>query len=472
MKFPGTSIRTRLLLASVVPLLVVVAALAFMSYRVAAAGMEEELGLRLVTVASAAASLPDLDLALALYPGGEGTRTYLAWKAKFDALRATTGVRSVILLDREGNALVASGAAYGIGDKVHRAAFDATEIAAALKGDPAASVMFTGSDGTFYKTGYAPARAPGTAEVRGVVAAEGSARHFALLGAMRSQFLVIAGLGALLLGLAMFLVARMIARPISDLAGAARAIGLGDIHTPVRVRGRDEVGLLGATMEEMRAEIEGRDRHMQMMLSGVAHEIRNPLGGMELFAGLLKEDVAGNTEALQRIARIERELNYLTSVVNSFLDYTRKAKTEPREIDPRPILEDARWAVLPDAEARGLTLSFDCGPATITCDPEGFKRAVLNLVKNAVQATPKGGAVTATLAAEGAGFTLTVRDTGAGIPPDKLHEIFRPFYTTRERGTGLGLAFVKKFADEHDGAVDVRSDVGGGSTFTVTVPAR
>ena len=471
MKFPGTSIRTRLLLASVVPLLVVIAALAFMSYRVAAAGMEEELGLRLVTVAGAAASLPDLDLALALYAGGEGTRTYLSWKAKFDALRATTGVRSVILLDREGRALVASGAAYGIGDKVHRAAFDATEIAAALKGEPAASVMFTGSDGTFYKTGYAPARDPGTGEIRGVVAAEGSARHFALLGAMRTQFIVIAALGALLLGLAMFLVARMIARPISDLAEAARAIGRGDLRTPVRVRGRDEVGLLGATMEEMRAEIEGRDRQMQMMLSGVAHEIRNPLGGMELFTGLLREDVEGNAEAVQKIARIERELNYLKTVVSSFLDYTRRGRAEPKEFDPRAVLEDARWAILPDAEAKELALAFDCGPAAITCDPEGFKRAVLNLVRNAVQATPKGGAVSAAIAAAGGGFTLTVADNGAGIPLEKLQEIFTPFYTTRERGTGLGLAFVKKFADEHGGAVDVRSEVGKGSTFTVTIPA-
>ena len=472
MRFPGTSIRTRLLLASVVPLLVIIVALAFMSYRVASAGMEEELGLRLITVASAAASLPGIELTFDLAPGDERTRTYANWTAKLEALRATTAVRSLVILDREGRALVASGAPYQIGDKVHRVAFDATERAAAARGEPAASVMFEGPDGTHYKTGYAPVRHPETGEVRALVAADGSARHFALLNAMRTQFIVIAAAGALLLALAMFLVARMIAQPVTDLAEAARAIGRGDLHTPITVRGRDEVGVLGATMEEMRAEIEGRDRHMQLMLSGVAHEIRNPLGGMELFAGLLRDDVEGNEEAIKKIARIERELNYLKTVVSSFLDYTRKARNEPKEFDPRPILEDVRWAALPDATAREIDVTYACGDGAVVCDPEGFKRAALNLVKNAVQATPKGGKVSVTLTPRGGGFALVIADTGAGIEQDKLTEIFKPFYTTRERGTGLGLAFVKKFADEHGGAIDVQTAPGKGSTFTLTVPAR
>jgi signal transduction histidine kinase len=459
------------MLASIVPLLGITAALAFLSYRVASTGMEEELGQRLVTAAGAGAALPGIEYAFDLAPGDEGSRRYANVLAKLDALRKTTTVRSIILLEREGKVLVPSGGgAYRIGDRLHRLAFDATEFKSALAGVPAASVMFEGRDGAMYKAAYAPVVDPDTKEIRGVVAVEGAARQFELLGAMKEQFVAIAITGVLLMAVAMFFVARMITRPVSDLAAAARAIGRGDLATPVAVRGSDEVGLLGKTMEEMRAEIEGRDRHMQMMLSGVAHEIRNPLGGMELFTGLLKEDTEGNEEAQKKVARIERELQYLTTVVNSFLDYTRRTVPDPREFDPRPVLEDVRWAVIKDAEAREIDLTFDCSDPRVKCDPEGFKRAVLNLVRNAVQATGKGGRVKVALSCRDGGFDLSVDDTGSGIPEDKLPEVFKPFFTTRERGTGLGLAFVKKFADEHRGTVEVRSEPGKGSTFVVRIP--
>ncbi|MBI5525562.1 MAG: HAMP domain-containing histidine kinase [Deltaproteobacteria bacterium] len=470
MTLPVLTIRVRLMLASIVPLLGITAALAFLSYRVASTGMEEELGQRLVTAAGAGAALPGIEYAFDLVPGEEGSRRYANVLAKLDALRKTTTVRSIILLEREGKVLVPSGGAYRIGDRLHRLAFDATEFKSAVAGVPAASVMFEGRDGAMYKAAYAPVIDPDTKEIRGVVAVEGAARQFELLGAMKEQFVAIAIAGVLLMAVAMFFVARMITRPVSDLAAAARAIGRGDLATPVAVRGSDEVGFLGKTMEEMRAEIEGRDRHMQMMLSGVAHEIRNPLGGMELFTGLLREDTEGNEEAQKKVVRIERELQYLTTVVNSFLDYTRRTVPDPREFDPRPVLEDVRWSVIRDAEAREIELVFDCAGPAVRCDPEGFKRAALNLVRNAVQATGKGGRVKVTLSCGDGGFDLAVDDTGSGIPAEKFSEVFKPFFTTRERGTGLGLAFVKKFADEHAGTVEVRSEPGKGSTFVVKIP--
>jgi len=260
---------------------------------------------------------------------------------------------------------------------------------------------------------------------------------------------------------------------VRGLAGAAERIGHGDLtHAVPKLRSRDEIAVLAETLEEMRASLRARDERMQMMLSGIAHEVRNPLGGIELFAGLLREEVSGDAEKTAHVARIERELEHLKTVVAQFLEYSRRPPPELARVDCRALLEDVRDVLgkdLADAEVL-CTLDVTGAPAA-RADVNQLRRALLNLGRNAIQATPRGGKVELG-AQNGEGrVRIAVRDSGDGIAAGHLPNIFLPFYTTKEKGTGLGLAFVRDIARDHGGDVTCESTPGHGATFTIELPA-
>ena len=171
------------------------------------------------------------------------------------------------------------------------------------------------------------------------------------------------------------------------------------------------------------------------------------------------------------VQRSQRELEYLGRVVTEFLDYARQARLEVHPVALGPLAQEVAALVAGEAEARSVRLVVEADGAPVAAaDPEKLRRAILNVLRNAVQATPAGGLVSV-LAYEASGRSrLRIRDTGAGMTPDVLDKIFDAFYTTKERGTGLGLALVQKIVDSHGGRIDVESAPGAGSVFTFHLP--
>jgi signal transduction histidine kinase len=223
----------------------------------------------------------------------------------------------------------------------------------------------------------------------------------------------------------------------------------------------------------MRQALSVRDQRLQMMLAGIAHEVRNPLGGIELFAGILREEIHEGDERRAHVQRIERELTHLKAVVSDFLEFARRPKVELRPLDLEPMLTEVRDLAAADGEKAGVEVALDLTPpARALADATQLRRAILNLCRNAVQATPPGGRVTLAASPTGeARLRIRVTDTGKGIAPDQVEQIFTPFFTTKEKGTGLGLAFVREIVGDHGGTLVVESEVGKGSTFTVELRA-
>ena len=178
--------------------------------------------------------------------------------------------------------------------------------AAPRGGTPAASPLFIGHDGLPYKRAYAVVGEPGA--VAGFIAVEGDAEYDALLRAFRRRLLLAGGLALCAVFALTALVAQRISGPVVRLADAAARLGRGELHARIPVETRDEIGFLAATLDETRAALAARDERLQMMLAGIAHEVRNPLGGLELYAGLLRDALAEQPERLAEVARIEREL--------------------------------------------------------------------------------------------------------------------------------------------------------------------
>jgi signal transduction histidine kinase len=234
---------------------------------------------------------------------------------------------------------------------------------------------------------------------------------------------------------------------------------------------RDEIGTVAETLEDMRQQLRTRDERTQMMLAGIAHEVRNPLGGMELYAGLLRDDLQGDSEKLAHLARIERELTQLKNIVTEFLEYARRPRPHLEASDVSEILGEVRDLVAAHAGPRQVEITVDAEPAQAACDAGQLRRAILNLAQNAVQACPDDGSGKVRLgcARKNGEVIVTIGDTGPGIAPDLLAKIWTPFYTTKQSGTGLGLAFVREIARDHRARLDVESRPGG-TTFTLALP--
>jgi signal transduction histidine kinase len=440
--------------------------------------LEAELGRRLVSIAQAAAAQIDgalvegLSRALAEEEAGFARRseTYGYLRHRLEALRRATGVRSISVLDRDLRNLVDDTGQAPVGEPAFAREADLVELGSVFAGEGRASVLFTGRDGEIYKSGYAPVRKGD--RIVGAVAIDAPAEFFQVLADLRSWLLAAGGALVLVVAAVSFLVAWRLSLPLRSLVAAAQAIGRGDFGTAIAVQGKDEVGFLARTMEEMRQRVQARDREMQMMLSGIAHEVRNPLGGIELYAGLLREELREDPGRLARVGKIERELAHLKSVVNDFLDYTRKVPLEPAPLDLEPYLAEILGLVDAEAEARGVRRELRVAPdaTRLVADPDKLRRAILNLLRNAVQAMPGGGTLSLEARRDGGWLLVCVRDTGEGMPDEVRREIFTPFFTTRERGTGLGLAFVKKIAEAHGGEVRVETAPGEGTRVTLALP--
>jgi signal transduction histidine kinase len=282
--------------------------------------------------------------------------------------------------------------------------------------------------------------------------------------------LLLLALGGAVLGAAAAVVAaHSVTRPLHALAGAARRMGAGDLDAAVPVAGaRGEVETLRRTLEEMRQALRARDREREVMLAGIAHEVRNPLGAMALYAGALATDVAGRPEAAH-VDRIQRELTGLSRLVEDFLDYARHRAPALEPVEGGALAEEVRQLCQPLAAERGVGLEA-AGAGAFQADRHQLRRAALNLVRNALEASPPGGAVELSVEVAGGEARLAVLDRGPGLPAEVRARLFEPFCTTRPGGTGLGLALARKVALAHGGALAVGDREGGGTAARLTLP--
>ena len=461
--------RRRFALAAALPALVSLAVMALVADRLARRALEDELAARLVAAARAAAAALPADRVVRLAPGDEGTRTYGHVRARLDAVaRATDTHLLVVRADR--TALADSSGRIRIGEPVLSLERDRLEVAEAASGRAVASqVMFEGSDGRLYKAGYAPVfDAAGV--VVAVVGADGTAASFETLRRFRRLLATVAIGGAVLGAIIAALAAVSVTRPLTRITEAARRIARGDLETPLwRRRRKDEIGTLRDTIEEMRKALHARDEERETLLAGIAHEVRNPLGAIDLFAGLLSEELAGRPEA-GHVARIRAELANLSKVVEEFLDYARARPPVREDVDLRLLLAEVVDLAQPLASERNVSLSVD-GLGRARADREQLRRAAVNLVRNAVEAAPVASEIEVVARTSEGEAVIEVRDRGAGLGADARASLFRPFFTTKERGTGLGLALAKKVADAHGGTLALEDREGGGTVARLAVPA-
>jgi two-component system sensor histidine kinase AtoS len=227
-------------------------------------------------------------------------------------------------------------------------------------------------------------------------------------------------------------------------------------------------------MKEMEARIRQTDRLAALgtLSAGLAHEIRNPLSAIKAFVQLLPKKLSSAAFVDKFHVTVLRELNRINDLIESLLELVRPPKMEFRAIQPTELLRQVGDLYRAELEQANIVFAVEeKGPLPdIHADGEYLARAFSNLVKNAKQAMPAGGALTVTAEAQDQRVCFHFADTGIGMNRLTLENIVNPFFTTKDRGTGLGLAITHKIVQEHGGAIQVTSTPGKGSTFTVTLP--
>ncbi len=282
---------------------------------------------------------------------------------------------------------------------------------------------------------------------------------------------------ALLLG---FILARSLTRPLRQLTAATRRVAAGDLAFKVDVGSRDELGELADSFNIMNQRLaEARDMRRQMT-ADIAHELRTPISVILGYADGLKEKVIPPSqetfdliqEQAEQLEHLIEDLRILTQAEAGEL----ALKRVPSE--PVPLVERTVAAYEPQAARDGIILNLDVVGEIpqIMIDPDRFRQVLSNLLANALQHTPGGGQVTTSVSSDLEAVSISVADTGHGIPAEDLDRIFQRFYRSdpsRSRqtgGSGLGLSIAKSLVERQGGRISVQSELGKGTSFTITFP--
>jgi signal transduction histidine kinase len=309
----------------------------------------------------------------------------------------------------------------------------------------------------------------------------------------RHIVLLVAGAGAVAVcGALLVVLTYTVQRPMVELQQKISQVGSGDLNAAVRFSHRnDEIGDLGRNfnhmveqLRESRAEIErlhrtqmSRAEHLATLgelATGLAHEIRNPLAGIAGVIEIVSRDLPATSPARLVVKDVRQEIGRINQIVTDLLQTARPHPPKVRKSDLNTTVEHAVMLGRQQAltKSTDITLQKDPSLPEIEHDSDQIHQVLLNLLINALQAVDHDGKILVSVKAHGNAAIVEVTDNGRGIPPEQLPHIFRPFFTTKGDGTGLGLSLARRIVEDHQGRIDVVSSVGKGTTFTVVLPLR
>jgi signal transduction histidine kinase len=307
----------------------------------------------------------------------------------------------------------------------------------------------------------------------------------------RDALLLLAGAGAVIVcGVSISVLAYLIQRPMVELQEKMAIIREGNLDVAVSFcHSNDEIGDLGRNfnrmtqqLRESRKEIEtmhrtqmSRAEHLATLgelATGLAHEIRNPLAGIAGVIDIIGRDLPASSPARAMVKDVRLEINQINRILSDLLETARPHPPQMMRSNLNTTVEHAVMLARQQVISQPIKIELEQAAdlPEVEHDSDQIHQVILNLLLNAVQAITGAGTVTVRILSQPDSAIVAVSDTGRGMTEQQLAQIFRPFYTTRSNGTGLGLSLVRRIVEEHHGQVNVSSEAGRGSTFEVQIP--
>jgi signal transduction histidine kinase len=316
-----------------------------------------------------------------------------------------------------------------------------------------------------------------------------------LLGSVEirsAQLILIAGVAVaiLLCFVLLSVLLVLVERPLEELMSTIARIRRGDLSARVEFARRDDdIGALGQQFNEMverleqnREEIEdlhkremARAEHLATLgelAAGLAHEIRNPLAGIAGVVDVMGKELPANSPSRAVVGDVQKEVLHIQAILNDLLSYARPRPPDFHPTDLNTTIEQAVLLARQQVLTKPVQVLFEPNTALpkVVHDPALIQQVILNLLLNAIQAITKEGKVEVCLLREQEFAVIQVNDSGRGISPEALSKIFKPFFTTRSEGTGLGLSLASGIVQSHGGRIEVTSAPQKGSQFKVSLP--
>jgi signal transduction histidine kinase len=444
-------------------------------YILAKGVLDEELGRRLLSAARMISLDTDLLSSSVFLPGDEGTSFYRELSMRLAVMANAANVESVYIFDKSGKVLVHSDPKVSIGSKPISLRVGEPILEAVWKGKGVSSPLYKGPGGRYFKSAYFPLKGPGDMIELGI-GVEAGVGFLESVRAISKRMILIFLLAALCAMGTSILIARALTSPLAKLAEQARRISDGDLSARAEVSSSDEIGFLSDRFNEMASSLQEKDKKLKERMSlleqlafGVAHELRNPLTVIGGYATMLKRSLRGKEREIAE--RILNEVELLQQFVSRFLDFARPLSLRKMEVSLEDVIKGAIEGCRETASSKGVRFLMESegGWPRVMGDRAALERAFSNIVTNALEAVGDGGTVRIRAWEEGGWAKVAVSDDGHGIPKDVLGRIFDPFFTTKENGIGLGLCITRRIVEGHGGRIEVESEEGIGTTFTIVL---
>lgn len=400
-----------------------------------------------------------------------------------DRIQAVAGVDTVTVFfgDLRVSTNVLEDGKRAIGTRISEAVFDTV----LTQGEPFTGVAYVVNE--WFITRYVPLRDHLGRVVGSLYVGARRATFIDLQHTLQTNIILVALVAIVPVALLALPIARMITRPLEEMAQASHQVAQGNTQVRIPNRGVGEVAVLGQAFNTMVAELEETQAQlirkeklasMGQLAAGVAHQLNNPLGTILLFSDILLQDMPDGAHGSEDVQMIAREARRAKEIVTALLNFARQQKVwaQPTALDTllHELIESARQQPAYDPIQIVEQIALDL--PQIEADPAQLPNIFVNLMDNAADAMPDGGTLTiqAAPSPDQRSVVVQIKDTGCGIPPEHIKQLFSPFFTTKPvgQGTGLGLSIAYGIVKMHQGTIQVKSQVGKGTTFTVTLPVR
>lgn len=461
-RWSGLSFRLKVVLTFSTITVALVGTMSWVSYHFVRNIYIDQLSDQVVTVVKMVGSELDTKYLALLHENDQSSLANQFYQNTLTEQVQILSIPSSFIFDRKYQILVHTDSS-GVGiSNESRLLLNRAEIQRIDVGESITSLPFEAEDGSWYMWGFYRVSDDYW------LGMQERAERLAEVNKFAGMFLLIGLLGITLAILASWLLASTIARPVERLVFFSRALGQGNFSTRIpKVTGR-ELSILAGAMDKMRSDLARNQQEKEEMLAQIAHEIRNPLGGIELLAGLIKEDLEKKGESSDYIKKIEDEIQGLKLLITSYLNYSRPAPPKPEWVNPHEVVKEVEEMLKSGLQKKNIELSCNGISDPVWFDPGHLRQILMNLVANSAEAVNQKGKIFIHTAKIDNDFLITVSDNGPGIPVEQQEKVFQPFFTTKDQGTGLGLSVCQKLCRENGAEIKLKSDGKVGCTFTIS----